>query len=319
MVIIYLGDVGSYLADICCSIDTKSTLITQDNINNLSAGTYYTSLGDLGNLENLGRVLIQASKIIYLPPEHWSDEKNNNSKMKAWTEDYLNVFRFRCIVDNYTPVLTHNKSMLLELSDYRKTHEQQLWIAGCSISHGVGVTDNSRYGTLIANKLDKKVSFLTKSGSSIQWAADQILRSNIKAGDIVVWGLTAWHRTTSYKHQTLRYLNVNMLLENPDIDFKLEDLTSDQVFYQSLISVFQVINFCRAAGAELVIASMLDNSIISYLEDFPNLIMLYNLWGRDQSQLFLDIGTDYIHPGPITHQFYAEQIYQKIQNLVAIS
>ena len=40
--------------------------------------------------------------------------------------------------------------------------------------------------------------------------------------------------------------------------------------------------------------------------------MLYHLWGRDSSKLFLDIGSDALHPGPETHKLYAKEIYKLI-------
>ena len=65
-------------------------------------------------------------------------------------------------------------------------------------------------------------------------------------------------------------------------------------------------------------ANLLDRSVIDYIQDFPNLVMLTGLWGRDHGNMFIDLGSDLLHPGIKTHDFYADQIYQKIQNSVAI-
>ena len=101
MITVYVGDVDDYLATLCTSVDTKSKLITQENCTNLEAGTYYTSIADVGSLSNFAAVLRQANKIVYSPPKNWSDQRKGQSKMQQWCEDYLNVFRLTCKVENF--------------------------------------------------------------------------------------------------------------------------------------------------------------------------------------------------------------------------
>lgn len=307
MITVYLGDVDEYLCTVACANDPNALLITQDNLTNLKPGVYYTSIGDLGNLSNLGSVLRQADKIVYSPPQQWSDQI-----MQQWTEDYLNVFRFKCKVENYSGQQTFDK--ILKLADLRKTTDPQLWVAGCSISHGIGVSPDTRYGQLLADRLGLDVSFLTQSGSSNAWAADQILRSDVRPNDIVVWGLTSPNRFSRFEHNSFDYLNLN----SKKIDKFLENfLASDHMIYQSVTGIFQVLNFCQKVNAKLVLASLLDVRIINYICNFPNFVVLCGLWGRDPDNLFIDIGEDNLHPGIETHRFYADQIYQKIQELVA--
>ena len=313
MITVYIGDVGKYLSSLCCSIDATATLLTQENCYNLLSGLYYTSIGDLQSLVALGETLRQADKIVYAPPTSWSDEKNKKSKMQEWTEDYLNVFKFRCKVENYTSPNRLMPAQILTLEDQRKTISPQLWIAGCSVSHGIGVDLNARYGQLLANQLTKEVSFLTKPSSSISWAADQILRSDIRRTDIVVWGITTHTRLTYFEHDSVVCITSNT---GPMTECFLEYLTSDHVVYQSVVSIGQVINFCKKSQATLVIASLLDDVIVNYIQDIPNLIMLFKLWGREQTDRFPDVGYDKKHPGINSHKFYANQIYQKIQELV---
>ena len=317
MITIYVGDTGEYLSMLCRSVAPSATLITQDNFSNLIPGTYYTSVGDLGNLQNFGNVLNQATNIVYAPPQKWSDDYNGNSNLHNWCQDYLNVFRFRCNIENFDPIVNLSRDQMLHLVDQRKSPDPQLWISGCSISHGIGVTDQTRYGQLLSNYLDRPVSFLTYGGSSIKWAADQILRSDIRADDIVVWGLTACVRIPYFENNLLSHIGPNSVTRHPEYQSNPDILTSDNVFYQSLISVFQVINYCNKINATLIIASLLDDSIFQYLKDYSNGIMLYKLWGRDSNNLFIDVGSDNMHPGKQTHQFYADQIYQKIQHILA--
>jgi hypothetical protein len=316
MIKIYLGDVTEYLRDQAILLDSTAQLITGDNYKNLKSGTYFTSIGDLSNLTMLGEVLQQADQIVYSPPDTWSDCFFGKSEMQTRTEDYLNIFRFRCPVENYTNVNESKFNQILTLADTRKSNNLQLWIAGCSISNGDGVTNDTRYGQLLADRLDTNVSFLTRSGSSIAWAADQILRSNIRSGDIVVWGITSHARLAKFEMNTVKCFGLNHKVweHTPSTT---EYLVSDQALYHSVISVHQVINFCTKIHAKLILANLLDQAVVDYIQDFSNLVMLNRIWGRDPKDKFMDLGSDQMHPGIKTHEFYADQIYQKIQTSVA--
>lgn len=311
MITIYLGDVTEYLAQVAKSADPRAQLINDSNWQNLKSGTYFTSLGDLKDLKTLGAVLNQATTIVYTPPTIWSDEHKGSSAMRSWYEDYLNVYKFRCTVKNFNTVCEFDN--ILHLADSRKTSEPQLWIAGCSISHGVGVTQKTRYGQLLSQQLDLNASFLTRSGSSIAWAADQILRSDVKKNDIVVWGLTSHRRFTRFNNNRLQYLTLaTPALDKSTINF----INSEHTLYQSVISVRQVINFCEKIGARLIIASLLDTTVVNYIKDFSHLIVLVDFLGRDTQDKFFDLGLDHSHPGPITHKFYADEIYKKLKQTI---
>lgn len=316
MIAIYLGDVTEYLGILAHKQDPNARLVTEKDIDNLLDGTYYTSIGDLGSLNNLGKLLQKADKIIYAPPpdNRWS----GGESMKKWTEDYLKNFTFRCCVENYE-ILDPDNSAMTKLVDQRKTEDRQIWIAGCSISHGTGVEDKNRYGVILSDLLGCPVSFLTYSGSSISWAADQILRSDIRDGDAVIWGLTSDNRIPYFVNDNITHVNSSTYLLDREFEkvLPLDELCSENTFYRNLISVFQVSNFCQKIGATLIFASLLDNDVISHIKNFPNLIVLSNLWGRDLSDRFLDLGSDSSHPGPISHKFYANEIYKKYQNLLA--
>lgn len=314
MIVIYLGDVTEYLAIIARTQDPNACLITEPCNGNLQPGTYYTSIGDLGGLVNLGKVLQQADKIIYAPPptQNWS----GGQSMKDWTEDYLKIFSFRCLVENYNHPMYFNQSITF-LADNRKTDQNQIWIAGCSISHGVGVNQSDCYGAILSKRLGMPVSFLTCPGSSIYWAADQILRSDIQAGDIVVWGLTSDQRMAVFDHNKITHVYPTRYVTDGNLEksMPLSTLTGQHVFYQNCLAVFQVINFCKVAKAKLVIASLMHNEVIEYFRNYSNLVVLSHLWGRDAEDLFGDLGYDLVHPGPKTHSFYAHHIFEKLKEI----
>ena len=190
---IYVGDINNDLAEIAMadnptarSIDQHSykefiDIVTNPSLKEFYTGMFgsivgYTSLADLPKLsENNNNnvvcdVLNLADKIYYHPPKVWSD-----ATMQQLTELILQDFSleknnvYNLNLPNYTELYT-------KLVDGRRTPDQQLWISGCSVSHGVGVTQEQRYGQLIADSLGLPVSFLTEGGSSIPWAVDQLPR-----------------------------------------------------------------------------------------------------------------------------------------------
>ena len=313
MITVYLGDVSEYLAIAAHSDDPNAKLITDSNCNDLIAGTYYTSIADIGGLNNLSTVLTLADQVIYAPPPNnrWS-----NSKMQQWSEDYLEVFSLRTKVKNFSISEPDNKSNMLALVDSRKTTDPQLWIAGCSISHGVGVDSDQKYGQLLADKLNLSASFLTYPASSVSWSADQILRSDLHASDTVVWGLTSSPRV-SYWNNDLTHITPASYTTNPKLnrEFSFDYFTSEDLVYREVLAVHQVINFCEKVGARLLLVSLLNDSLIKYIKDLPNFLMLYKLWGRDKDTIYIDVGSDQEHPGPETHSFYANEIYNFLNQL----
>ena len=321
MITVYLGDVGEYLANLARAADPTATLITHNNVYNLTDGTYYTSLGDLGNLTNFGGMFRTVDKIIYAqPPGNWSDYTHfstfpEGSKMKFWTEDYLNIFSWKIIIENFPKIpVPENKQVMLALADKRKSNCPQLWSVGCSITHGGGVQPRERYGQLLADELNLSVSFLTEPGSSTVWATDQILRSDIQSGDIIVWGLTCTKRLPYFNNELMHIL-VSTYNKKPELNeiFNINMLDCEDTLYRSIIGVNQVINFCKKLKVKLIIVSLLDDTIVKYISDFPNIIILHNLWGRDKTDLFEDLGDDNQHPGVKTHAFYASQILKRIK------
>lgn len=312
MITLYVGDVTEYLSVVALKADPTATLITDSAIDNISPGTYYTSIGDVGGLTNFAKVLRQADQIVYAPPDKWSDSFFGKSKMQIWTEDYLKSFvHFRPIKNLPAGLVTQvpeNKSTILQLSDVRKITQPQLWVAGCSYTHGDGVQSNQRYGQLLADKLNLSVSFLSQSGSSITWAADQILRSDLKENDILVWGLTSVPRINYFENNMIHHAYPGVKnFEKFFVDHQ------EDILYKSLTSVYQVMNFCKKIKVDLFLVDLLNLDLKYYLKDDIEVLCLIGLWGRDIDTKFLDYGDDGAHPGVKTHEFYAEEICKKIQ------
>jgi len=317
MIKIYLGDVTSEVKDEAQKDSTDATLITSENCYNLRDGVYYLSFGDMNGIKQFVDTLSQADEIIYAPPisNQWSDYKNDHSMMQHWTEFYLRFFKDKKIVRSQVPL--HKDNNFLDLADPRKGQTSQLWIAGCSITHGVGVEKHQRYGEIIANNLDLPVSFLTTGGSSVEWAADQLLRSDIRKGDIVVWGVTSFSRFSYFSNNSIKHITIRYYEKNLDFHkiINIDRLSDENQLYRGVIKIYQVLNHCKKIGAKIYFAGILvDAQFISYLVNLPNYTQFYGYPGLDLCDLFLDFGTDGEHPGKLTHEWYADTLLQKIKN-----
>ena len=318
-----MGDIDDSLSLYATSLDKSAQLITSKNFRNLSSGTYYTSLGDLTNLNEFADVLRQADEIIYCPSKSWSDGRLSQSNMKQWTEDYLKIFscdRNKKVVG--FSVQCDDLAAMTHLVDQRKTQHQQIWIAGCSISHGIGVDLKQRYGHLISQELGLEASFLTKSGSSVAWAADQLMRSDIRPGDMIFWGLTSINRFTYWNESEKQIVqcpashwdNQKSYLGN---FIKKNFLASDILIGQSVNAVMQVVNYCDKIGARLVLATLMAG-MEQYIKHIPNFLLLAGMYGRDPDNMFLDTGNDGVHPGIESHQHYADQMLKKYNQLYGV-
>ena len=217
MITVFVGDSNSGLADLACEYDSTAFLLDvtnyEDFLTSTKDATVYTSLSDLPKDQKiLFDILLVADRVVYAPPQIWSDKKSVDtalvtdpaSSLQGSTENIL--LQAAAFVDIKNINLISSRLLLLDPVDDRKTNDPQLWIAGCSISHGMGVDNNTRYGTLVAKELNMPVSFLTCPGSSIIWQAGQLMLADLKPGDTVVWALTMPNRFPYYHDNKLTHV-----------------------------------------------------------------------------------------------------------------
>ena len=312
---IIVGDTAPYLSEFAKKIDEKSYIINSDNVYNSLAGTGYVSLGDLSGVDELFYILSNATRIIYAKPDRWSDGQTESSEYSmAWiTIHYINL------VSSLYTIPVDNLSIIpsaIETIPPRITSESQLWVAGCSTTYGLGVDVDQRYGNLIANKLGLELTMLAQSGTSNPWSADQILRANILKGDIVIWGLTTYGRHTWVHNNQLKHVNSNFYVTNPWFNkiISLDFLDSEQRLYESITSIYQVQKYCQKVGIKLILAGIHANIEVSTaVATEKNFVMLHGIKGLNFDSDFLDYGSDGIHPGALTHQFYADEIFKKLK------
>jgi hypothetical protein len=187
-----------------------------------------------------------------------------------------------------------------------------LWTAGCSVTYGVSISPTQRFGTLVANSLNRQEVCLAQPGSSIFWAADRILRADLEPGDIVIWGLTDVPRVEISTRWKLSPVTINAYTKinskhqywNPDW------FSSPTQTLMSLHYIDQVQNFCKKLNVELYLVNVLDITWISTLATrYSNYLdLVQNLEIKNNTVSFVDFGYDRCHPGPNQHQQWADQI-----------
>ena len=282
----------------------KAVLITQSNIQDFLKNTSavgYTSLADVGDHEQFFQLCLCADKIYYRPPSKWS-----HSNQQTYTEHVLAWISQHKTIDGVEHLLEKNQHFGQDfLQDTRKTDQPQLWAAGCSVTHGIGVETDQTYRHIAAQELGLEHSNLSYPGSSIAWQSDQICRADIRPNDVVLWGLTSLHRIPVFHDSKVMHLNSRQYEKYPDLikKFPIDLLDNETLLYHNVLAVRRAANFCQKIGAKLV--------ALVLLPDFENLYLHYNVpvlqYLRPTHHKFVDLGTDDIHPGPKQHKIFAQE------------
>ena len=231
--------------------------------------------------KDLYDILYSCKELIYFQPTKWTDPELESHTV-GWLELIATVRSVKIIKAGETgrgPIEYEPSSFpklnFLDPVDTRKTDDKQLWIIGCSFANGHGLSDvNQRYGQLIADKLNLPVSFLTITGASNQWAADQIIKSDIRKGDVVIWCITGIARSTIYTQERVWPITIHLLDKSEKSNRSLfpnnkkiaqmkrmlseEFLLSDHSFYDSINHIEQVVNFLEKCQAEFIIGYFAD-------------------------------------------------------------
>ena len=321
--ILLVGTANEYLVNLARTYSADAVLITEDNWLEFVNGSTHSSVGYTGieeftNKDSFFNLLLAVPDIQYCPAPQsiW-----NKSKSTA-LEEYLKraseekIIAKSKILDN--TIIENKLELLLRLADARKTQLPQVWGVGCSLMYGMGVRDDQRYINLIARKLNRSMSLLALPGTSVQWAADQIIRSDIKKDDIIIWGLTNNNRLSYYDSdsQSMSFINLMYYKKNPQFN----NIIPKKIFahhehwqYTTITYIHQVVKFCELVGAKLLIVEANMNSFDNFLclQHLPNYFYYTRkLFSPDP----IDIGDDeYSHPGPIQHQLYADSIIEQLK------
>jgi hypothetical protein len=149
---------------------------------------------------------------------------------------------------------------------------------------------------------------LAVRGSSIPFAADQLLRSDIREKDLIVWGLTYRNRLSYIVDGKLEHINAHNVSGYTDQHIDFVPLVADDhnLQYQSLIHIHQVINFANKIKANILLVGLccdpVDELFLKMLSCYLSL----------PTKKFVDWGTDGRHPGPNQHKIYADTIQKHL-------
>lgn len=283
--------------------------ITQDNYHNDEL-IGFTSLEEFEDKDQLLNLIKTVDELVYIREPGPIDPHAPTDSAIGYVEYFLLIsereFEGRELIEM-------PKDNFLELVDLRKTNAKQLWAVGCSITFGESINESDRYIEHLSKKVNLPYSLLAKTGSSIEWQADQILRSDIRKDDIIIWGLTSRNRfplgIKNHHGHYPTHVNIGSYDSHTYIKniipkrFLLED---DQHVYNNVIHIAQVLNYAEKIGAKVILIGLLSSpSDVLYYEQFEN---FYHYHGE-----FVDFGDDGEHPGPEQHKKYAKFIIGKMK------
>ena len=278
---------------------------------------YFTSVVDI-KFKNIKKVCDSAKKIViqdlnlYEMCKHDYTDSNFNYNVSI----LLNfLYKVRHKVSGLNDCLQDiSLQKFNSLQNIRNTTENVLWTVGCSFTAGEGVENNQRYGHLLSEYLSIHEINLSRSASCNSWAASQILRSDIKEGDIVVWGLTSLYRGEYSRDWESKPLMAVNLVKDYGWNPNYFDSTTNKILYYR--DILNVINFCKKLDVKLYLINFLENGLTPIiLKDYNNFYDIsssYNGYNHNTRWDFVDYGTDNCHPGPKQHKIFAEKIYKFI-------
>jgi len=304
-------------------IDSSSILLDHNTFNNIPTRKYssmYTSLKNITQ-EQLIYTIKHTKEIIYIEQPYKDHNPIDNELLEILTILSKNPKIIIRNIPNSFQTIYNDCPFTLP----RKSSDKQLWIAGCSISEGVGVPEEHSYKNIISDNLNLEYTLLAKTATSNKFQSSMILRSDIKKDDIICWGLTSINRFPlygvistdnehNYNEVDGNIFHINSWAYEDKISkdiipkyIPLDLLYSDHMLYETIIAIQSVVNFCDKIGATLLLQGLLiDPEISRFFEAFPIFKQTYN-------NTFLDLGYDGLHPGIKTHQLYAETFLQLLE------
>jgi hypothetical protein len=309
---VFVGDSDRSIAQAAQKHNANAYLVDHKNYQRFLDTTFhhdvtvYTAHSDLPKITNdravLYEILNKADIIHYAPPKSWSDRTTDtyrHTSQQSLTLYFLLLINsIKKNVVNFD-VLGYQKNNYVLLKDIRHSDKKTLWSAGCSIAFGYGVDKSQRYANLISEATGLELVDLSMTGSCIEYSADQILRSDIRQHDVVIWGITEETRFPEWDSKKQCVDSGNR---------SAKTLTETQI-YKSTISVHQVANFCNKIGADLIMIPIICSEnfclLLSGLPDF---------YQFPYQPKFVDVGSDNQHPGPMQHQKYADFLSNIVKN-----
>ena len=260
-------------------------------------GVFYTSLPDFGKrIDILMEICLQFDEIIYRPPAVWTKD-SVRQETKAFVE-FIIVYTK---TDFAKPII-------------RKTKEPQMWVSGCSWSSAWGVSDDERWATLLASKLNIPYTVLAEPGSGNSYQAKKLLSADIRENDVVIFQVTSPPRETIF-HPEYGQLHVNSRSFEmiPDLHktYSPDRLVEMTLLFNQARDIQNVANFLQKTKAKFLFWS--PGGVLGTRYALESVML-----GKDYFYLYpggsmVDFGIDGHHPGPETHKKYADFVFEKLK------
>ena len=260
-----------------------------------STGVFYTALSDFGKrIDILTEICLLFDEIKYRPPAVWTKDSVRRS-----TEQFMEYV-----------IVARNMSVKF---NGRKTEEPQIWVSGCSWSSAWGVSDDERWATLLATKLNMPYTVLAEPGSGNSYQARKLLSADVRENDIVIFQTTTPHRETIIYHNGGQlHVNPNSYVHIPDLHKTYSPDRLDEITLVSnqIKDLRNVINFLEKIKARFMFwnpsAYLRMGTLVVENFRYKEYFYLY-------PDLMVDFGTDDEHPGPETHKQYADFVFEKFK------
>ena len=275
-------------------VDSTSVLLTGPTTD-LSAGVYHTSLGDMS--------VDQIIKLAQCFDEIKFEDRGFDQTSNVYKESVC-LFRY---VSRFNPNIRSKPNNFVDHPKiFARPQQPVIWVFGCSHSHGVGLRSNEfTYGEWLAQWLNLPLQKITKPGSSLSWSYRHLFNSNIEKHDTVIWQLTTPERVSQFNGTHMQ----EILLSTSNNRKLIDSITTEQLYFTQLTLLNTGVKYLRTLGCKFVIGSIIKTS------DQYNLLLEYTKYPEYcfNSETFIDIGTDNVHAGPLSHKALAQRLLNHIQ------
>lgn len=279
-------------------VNKNSKLLDQVNIK-LTSSEYHTSLGDL-TINELLSIVHKFDSIEYVDTNFISGEDITTD-----TLNFLSFINSRLHISNFST----NGDVLsfAEHPDIKSSFDTPtLWVYGCSHSHGTGLDSSSNtYGSHLAKELTLPLKLITKPGSSTHWSLRQLVNSNLKKDDIVVWQITSPYRLSFFNGKHVQ----EIVLSNSNNRTLIETYSDEQCFFLQLSYVNIGVQYLRSIGVKFIVLSV-DSRDMEFNYGYSTYPEFYCATG-----FAVDRGSDNLHFGLLSHKNLANALLNRIQLL----
>lgn len=307
MTILFVGNVDESLNIVATEFDSNAVGIMPENLNKLTSyDTAYISIGD-HDFYSFLHALEMAKELRYVPSDHWE-----HPETKMQTEMWLRYFSHRKEVKDL-PKITFNPAV--KLAAVRQGEGPQIWISGDHMVAGLGVPENEIFIQLVAKELNYPINYLVNEIASIDWCADQILRSDIRKDDIVIWVTPGVEKLTTSELQVQRLLETsNSSTANSQYQ-EIEQAKRLNLVNMAMTAIQRVMCHKQLIGYKLLVTTLPENSsevemiILNYLTQFSEFVHFY---ADTREYIDFNYNGNGDGPGPLQHKKFAKLILSNL-------